>query len=449
MGNIQRRDFLRGTSIAAAAALTGRALAQDKKPPAKAPLSDNLPRIAFIGTGGMGGGHVKTFDKMGIVCPCYCDVDIGRQKDAAKRFPDAKAYQDYRVMLDKHAKDIDGVAIGVPDHHHYPATIIAMQLGIACYTQKPLTHTCWEARELTKAAKKYKVATQMGNQGHAGEGWRLVYEWINSGMIGEVKEIHSWTNRPIWPQGMDRPKGKDDVPDALAWDNWIGPAPMRPYKKDTYHSFKWRGWWDFGCGSIGDMGCHTMDGVFWAMDPGYPTAVTPIAIQNFKNDAFPAGSIIKWEFPAKGKRPGFDAYWYDAALLPPRPPELEASRRLPKTGNLFVGTKATILVQGDYGGSPRIIPEPKMKEIGKPPKMLERSPGHYQEWYMAVKGEKPIDFPKSNFAYAGPMTETIALGNVAVRAQQRIEWDGPNLKVTNCPKANEYVTKEYRKDWKF
>jgi len=461
VSHFSRRDFLQQTSAAVAAAMSGAALAaeEEKKEEPKPADSGDKPRIGFIGTAGMGGTHIKKFNELGIVCPCYCDVDTSRQKEAAKLFPDAKTYQDYRKMLDKHAKELDGVVIGVPDHHHYPATIIAMQLGLACYTQKPLTHTVWEARELTKAWAKYKLPTQMGNQGHAGEGWRLVYEWINSGMLGDVTEVHSWTNRPIWPQGFDRPKGEDKVPDTLDWDLWLGPAPKRPYKgertedpdkgKGWYHPFAWRGWYDFGCGSLGDMGCHTLDGVFWAMDPGYPTAVEPVAIKDFKPETFPSAAILKWEFPAKGKRPAFAAYWYDAGLIPGRPIELEKDRKMPKTGNLFIGTKAKLLVSGDYGDSPRIIPESRMKEIGKPPKMLERSPGHYEEWYMAVKGEKPYDFPKSNFSYAGPMTETVNLGNVALRVQQRIEWDGPNLKVTNLPEANEYITKKYRQGWKF
>jgi len=352
-------------------------------------------------------------------------------------------------MFDKEHKNFDAVMIGTPDHHHYPATMIAMQLGKHVYTQKPLTHTPWEARQLAAAAKKYKVATQMGNQGHAMEGWRLVYEWIHSGALGDIIETHTWTDRPVWPQGMARPEGTDPVPANLNWDAWLGPAPERPYKDKAYHPFVWRGWWDFGAGAPGDMACHTMDVIFWALVRGHPKDVAPIAVTAVNKGAFPTASMGRWEFPARGKRPPFVAHGYDGDLRPTTPTALELNRKLPDTGNLFVGTKATLLVQGDYGETPRVIPETKMREIGKPPRLLERSPGHVQEWLMAAAGEQPIDFPKSNFAYAGPMSETLLLGNIALRVGRRLEWNGEKLEFTNVPEANQYVTKEYRSGWKF
>jgi predicted dehydrogenase len=388
----------------------------------------NNVRIAFIGTAGIGGYHLENAADLGLGCPCYCDVDSRNFGQAAELYPHARQYQDYRQMFDKEHKNIDGVMIGIPDHHHYVATMIAMQLGKHVYTQKPLTHTPWEARQLVAAARKYKVATQMGNQGHAKEGWRLVYEWIHSGALGQIREVHTWTDRPIWPQGIERPEGEDVVPASLNWDVWLGPAPVRPFKKGVYHQFNWRGWWDFGCGALGDMACHTMDGIFWALDPGYPTVIEPIALTAVNNETFPKASMIKWEFPAKGERAAFSAYWYDGGLMPTTPPELEYGRKLITTGNLFLGTKASLLVGGDYGDSPRIIPEAKMQE--------------------AVAGEKPIDFPKSNFDYAGPFTETVLLGNIALRVGRRLEWDGPNMRFTNIPEANAYLTKEYREGWK-
>jgi predicted dehydrogenase len=406
-------------------------------------------RIAYIGTGGIGRAHLEHTAELGVRCHCFCDVDRRNFAEAVKYFPKAQGYQDYRRMFDKRHKDFDAVMIGIPDHHHYPATIIAMQLGKHVYTQKPLTHTVWEARKLTEAADRYKVVTQMGNQGHAGEGWRLVYEWIRSGALGQVTQVHTWTNRPIWPQGIERPEGQDPVPAELDWNVWLGPAPVRPFKKDVYHQFRWRGWWDFGAGALGDMACHTMDGLFWALDPGYPTAVEPIAAGAVNSETFPKAAVIKWEFPARGGRPGFVAYWYDGGLMPPLPPELEPGRRLSETGNLFIGTKASIIVQGDYGDSPRIFPESKMQEIGKPPQLLERSPGHMTEWVMAVAGEKPMDYARSNFAYAGPFTEAVLLGNVALRVGRRLEWDGASMTFTNVPEANQYVTKEYRAGWRF
>lgn len=424
----------------------------DQQPAPSQPVVEspyNDLRVAYIGTGGIGGYHLQHTADLGVSCLCFCDIDTKRFAKAVEHFPNARRYQDYRKMFDKEHKNIDAVMVGTPDHHHYPATIIAMQLGKHVYTQKPLTHTPWEARELAKAAQRHKVATQMGNQGHAGEGWRLVYEWVHSGALGDVAEVHTWTDRPIWPQGVERPEGEDPVPSNVDWDLWLGPAPRRPFKDGVYHPFNWRGWWDFGAGALGDMACHTMDGLFWALDPGHATAVEPIALTAVNTETFPKAAMIKWEFPANARRPGFVAYWYDGGLRPTFPVELEFGRRLPNTGNLFMGTKASLLVSGDYGNSPRIFPESTMREIGKPPQLLERSPGHIKEWIMAASGEKPLDYPKSNFAYAGPFSETVLLGNIALRIGRRLEWDGPNMRFTNVPRANEYVTKDYRTGWQF
>jgi len=413
------------------------------------PIPEQFPdlRVAYVGTGGIGGHHLEETVKLGVRCPCYCDVDTARFGKFAEQFPEAHQYQDYRVMFDKEHKNFDAVMIGTPDHHHYPATIWAMQLGKHVYTQKPLTHTPWEARQLTHAARHYKVTTQMGNQGHADEGWRLVYEWIHSGALGHITEVHTWTDRPIWPQGIERPEGEDPVPGNLDWDIWLGPAPARSFKDGVYHPFKWRGWWDFGAGALGDMACHTMDGMFWALEPGHATAIEPVALTAVNTETFPKAAVIKWEFPATDRRPGFVAYWYDGGLMPKIPRELEFGRRLPSTGNLFLGTKASLLVSGDYGNSPRIFPEKKLREIGKPPQLLERSPRHVKEWVMAAAGVAPLDYPKSNFAYAGPFTETILLGNIALRLGRRLEWDGRRMRFTNLPEANQYVTKEYRPGW--
>ncbi len=452
-----RRDFIKTAALAGAALAVGGAVAGCAAPGGRrqidretvfAPQRDKL-RLAFIGTGGIGGYHLDSTKEMPIECPCFCDVDTERMKKAIGLYPNARRYQDYREMIEKEAENFDAVMVGVPDHHHYPATILAMRRGKHVYTQKPLTHTPWEARALTDAAEKYKVATQMGNQGHAGEGWRLVYEWVHSGALGEIVECHTWTDRPIWPQGVEKPEGTDALPGSLNWECWLGPAPQREFKKETYHPFNWRGWWDFGAGALGDMACHTMDGVFWALDPGYPTSVEPVAYTPVNSETFPKASIVKWTFPRRGGRRAFAAYWYDGGLLPTRPGELEPDRQLPSTGNLFIGTKASLIVAGDYGNSPRIFPESKMKEIGKPKQMLERSPGHIEEWIMAARGEKPIDYPKSNFFYAGPFTETVLLGNLALRVGRKLEYDGDNMRFTNCDAANPYLTKQYREGWSF
>jgi predicted dehydrogenase len=363
-------------------------------------------------------------------------------------------------MFDKEAKNFDAVMVGTPDHSHYPATVLALLHGKHVFTQKPLTHTVWESRQLAKAMAKYKVATQMGNHGHANEGNRIIVEYVQGGFLGDIKEVHCFTNRPIWPQGIDRPAGEDPIPDGLDWEAWIGPAPMRPYKHDVYAPFKWRGWWDFGAGALGDMACHTMDSLFMSLDPGYPTAVECLSIQGAKPETFPEGSTLKWTFGAKGDRPGFDVFWYDGKNRPERPEGLEDGREIPASGNLYVGTKATLLVTGDYGDSSRIIPEAAHKEMAeqfvkdtgkpRPPQILERSPGHHDEWRMACAGLKPHDFPGSNFSYAGPFTETILLGNVCLKfPSQRLEWDGPNLRFTNNNEANDLVSKTYRDGWDF
>lgn len=456
-----RRGFLRaaaavGTTAAVAGlggcAATGPKAVSDGQSldapvfdPGKQPV-----RVAFIGTGGMGGAHVEQTKELGVVCPCFCDVDSNEWSKALEAHSSAKGYQDYREMFDKEHKNFDAVMIGTPDHHHFPATMIALQLGKHVYTQKPLTHTPWEARQLGDAPTRYKVATQMGNQGHAGEGWRLVAEWVQSGRLGHITDVHTWTNRPggWWPQGVPRPEGEDAVPANLNWDVWLGPAPKRPYKADTYHRFKWRGWWDFGCGALGDMACHTMDGLFWALNPGPCSAVEPAAMTPFNGETFPTSAMIKWEFRGRAGRPPIASYWYDGGLKPTLPPDLEFGKKLPETGNLFIGTKASLLVSGDYGESPRVFPEKRMKEIGKPKRIFPRSPGHMEEWLMACRGERPVDFPKSNFSYAGPMTETILLGNIALRMGRRLEWDAASMKFTNLPEANAFVTKEYRQGWK-
>lgn len=438
---ITRRRFVRQLT-AAGAALSFPAIL-------RAEAERKALRVAFIATGGIGGAHISEIAKLGVGCPCFCDVDSSRYGEAAKKWPNARPYQDYRRMFEKEAKNFDAVMIGTPDHHHYPATILAMQHRKHVYTQKPLTQTIWEARQLTEAARRYKVATQMGNQGTANEGVRLCYEWIHSEWLGAISEVHVWTNRPVWPQALDRPEGADEIPASLDWDAWLGPAPARPFKKDAYHPFNWRGWFDFGAGALGDMACHTMNAVFFALDPGNPTSVEAVEVEDLRAETFPKGSVVKWEFPAKGARAAFTLFWYEGSKKPPRPPELEADRKMPDSGALFVGTKGKLLVWGDYNDKPRVIPAAREQELGAPPKLLERSVGHYKEWVLAAQGEKPLDFPKANFAYAGPFTETILLGNVAVRAGKRLEWDGQRLRFRNDRDANRLVSKTYRKGWKF
>jgi predicted dehydrogenase len=460
---LTRRTFIRKAALAGAAAATGAAITARplRADPAATAVSGQKLRIAYIGVNGNGVSGRRTVEELGgAACPCYCDVDrrqftagrAGKVVSVAEQYPQAQAYQDYRRMFDKEHKNIDAVMIATPDHHHFPATMVAMQLGINCYTQKPLTHTVWEARQLAKAAERYpKVVTQMGNQGHGGDGWRLVYEWIHSGALGDITEVHAWTNRPTWPQGVARPAGEDPVPADLDWDVWLGPAPARPFKSEkAYHNFNWRGWWDFGTGAMGDMACHILDGMFWALDPGHPTSVEPVEPASHNGDSYPASEVIKWQFPAKGERKAFAAFWYDGGKLPARPEGLDPQVKFAQSGCLFAGTKASMILSGNAGDIVQIFPQPT---IEAPPRLLDRNTRgkdllqkHIGEWMAACRGDGKT---LSNFAYAGPMTESLLLGNLAVRVGQKIEWDGPNLRITNHETANQWVNKPYREGWRY
>jgi len=330
-----------------------------------------------------------------------------------------------------------------------------MRMGKHVYVQKPLTYSVYEARMLTEAARKYKVATQMGNQGHSGEGVRLICEWIWDGAIGPVREVHTWTNRPVWPQGIGRPKDMPPVPATLDWDLWLGPAPYRPYNP-AYLPFNWRAWLDFGTGALGDMACHIMDTPFWALKLGYPTSVEATHSYDVREmwkradnkETYPRASIVRYKFPARGDMPPVKLTWYDGGLLPPRPEDLEPGRKLPESGSIFIGDKGKIMCE-TYGGSPRLIPETKMKEYKRPAKTIPRITngvdGHEQNWVDACKGGEPAC---SNFDYSGPLTETVVMGNLAILNPGRtLTWDGENMRVTNLPEANEHIHREYRNGW--
>ncbi len=413
--------------------------------------------VAAIGVGGMGKNNLKKCAGENIVA--LCDVDPGYAAKVFAQYPQAKTYKDYRQMIDKQ-KDIDAIIIATPDHTHAVIAMAAIKAGKHVYVQKPMTHSVYEARKLTEAAREHKVVTQMGNQGHSGDGTRLIREWIASGAIGAVREVHAWTNRPVWPQGIEveRPKDTPPVPEGMDWDMWIGPAPMRPYHPE-YAPNKWRAWWDFGTGSLGDLGCHVLDCVFYGLDLKHPTSVEGCISTYWegfwkktepKNETYPRSSIVRYKFPARGSLPPVNLTWWDGGLLPPRPEELEEGRRMGDSdgGVLFIGDKATLMC-GCYGKDPRLIPDKKMKDIGLPPQTLERVPGgidgHELDWVRACKGGKPAS---SNFEYSGPLTEMVLLGNLAVRfPEQRLLWDGANLKVTNDDEANASVKRNYRQGW--
>ena len=450
---LTRRRFLQ-TTTGAAAALSMNAVSYARVLGAGSRLN-----VAYVGVGGIAGDqHIPPLFDLGAGCTCYCDVDRGRWGACAERWPEAKGYTDYRKMFDAHEGEIDAVMVGTPDHHHYPATIQAMMRGKHVYTQKPLTHTVWEARQLTLAQARTKLATQMGNQGHASESLRKTIDYLRSGAIGDLQEAHVWTDRPWWRQGLPRPEGAEQVPADLDWDSWIGPAPLRPFRHEPadnwgglYHPFNWRGWWDFGCGALGDMACHELDPVYWALEPGHPTAVELIDSEPFgAADMFAAESTVKLEFPARGERPGFALYWYEGGRKPARPEELEAETELSGEGALYVGSEGKMIALPSARSEPRLLPAERHAEYGEPEQQIARSEGgHQREWYEACIGEKPYDHPKSSFAYAGPFTESVLLGCIAQRVGGRLEYDARAMSFAGRPEATALVTKAYREGWDF
>jgi predicted dehydrogenase len=405
------------------------------------PPSNKL-NVAAIGVGGMGSGDIRNVPTENVVA--LCDVDQHALANNAKQFPGAKLHADFRKMLETQ-KDIDAVMIATPDHVHAAATIMALKLGKHVHCQKPLTHSVYEARAVAKAAKEAKVATQMGNQGQAGVEARVLCETIWSGAIGTVREVHGGSNRypPISPRGIRRPPETPPVPPHLDWNLWLGPAPQRPFHP-CYHPFAWRGWWDFGTGVLGDIGCHQFSAVFKALKLGHPTSVEASSSNHqcppeIANETAPMSSITRWQFPAQGDRAAVTVTWWDGGLKPPRPDELEAGRQFAEGDWLMiVGDKGKM-----YGH--RIIPEVRAREVGKPPEVLARSPGHYVEWVNACKGGPPAG---SNFVdHAAHLAEVVLLGNIAIRTKEKLLWDGDNLRFTNSEAANKLINPPYREGW--
>jgi hypothetical protein len=380
-------------------------------------------------------------------------VDSERAADTFDQFPNARKFRDFRVMFDKMAEEIDAVIVATPDHTHAVATMEAMRRGKHVYTEKPLTHSIWEARQLTEAARNYGVATQMGNQGHSSEGARQTVEWIQAGVIGEVREVHCWSDRPIrgtrfegrmyWPQGVsERPPDRPPVPDTLDWDLWLGPAPYREYHP-SYVPFDWRGWWDFGTGALGDMGCHIIDHPYWALKLGHPESVEASST-HMNSETAPLASIVTYNFPARESMPPVRMHWYDGGIKPPRPAELGPEDEWPVDGVLYIGDQGKIM-HISHGGMPTLIPLSRMRDFQRPAKTIPRVDGdHQQNWIEACKGGRPAC---SNFEYSGPLTEVVLLGNLAIRAQGPLIWDGPGMRVSNNDSANQYVQREYRKGW--
>lgn len=417
--------------------------------------SDTL-NIACVGVGGKGRSDIASVATENIVA--LCDVDdtqvantlkLARENagdpEYVQRLERAVKYRDFRRMLESE-KTIDAITVSTPDHTHAVIAMAAMQLGKHVFVQKPLTHTVQEARSLAKAAADANVTTQMGNQGHASEEARLINEWIADGAIGEVREVHCWTNRPIWPQGIERPPEIPSVPSTLDWDLWIGPAPFRPYHP-AYAPFSWRGWCDFGTGALGDMGAHIIDHPYWALDLGLPESVEASSTK-FNGETYPLASKIHFHFPARGDMPPVAFTWYDGGLMPERPEELEEGRMMGNRdgGVLFVGAKGKLMC-GTYGKSPRLIPETKMQAYTQPAKTIPRSPGIHEEWIAAIKSGSSTT---TSFEYSAKLTETMLLGNVALRMADKnvtLQYDGKNMTFPNLPEADQFLASEYRPGW--
>jgi predicted dehydrogenase len=485
-GALTRRRFLQTTALAAGAVTFGfPALVRAQN------LNSKL-NIAVIGAGGKGAGDTDCCATENILA--LCDADRNHCEKQLQKYPDAKYYHNFRQMLDELGKSIDAVNIATPDHFHAIAATAVMELGKPVYCQKPLTQTIYEARQLRALAHQHQLVTQMGNQGSAEDGLRRGVEALQAGIIGPVKEVYIWTNRPIWPtQGIDRPAGSDPVPDGLDWDLWLGPAPLRPFKAGFYHPFNWRGWLDFGTGALGDMACHTVNLAFRGLQLGYPTEIEA-KCSGLKPETYPLSSTIRFEFPArKISRPAAHRtlfhhhdtqtyapatlWWYDGGRPQPgtrgghdggnKPPvELTADLvallgEVPASGCLMLGDQGTLFSPDDYGTEffVKLKGEKKFTHYKKHPVVLSlpqsiprnRFKGgadyrHHQEWIAAIKANDP-DLCYSRFDLAGRLTEIMLLGCVALRTGKKLEWDGPAMKVKNVPEAAQFIRRTNRPGW--
>lgn len=453
-----RRQFLKKSGLLAGGALGMPGLVRGQN------LNSKV-QVAAIGVGGKGGSNIQSVAACGAEFVGLCDVDSRTLASAAKKFPEAAKYADFREMLTKMGDKIDAVIVSTPDHVHGVAGIMAMQMGKHLYCEKPLTQTVWESRMMRNLTQKSKLATQMGNQGSAAEGLRRSVEIIKSGVIGKPLELHVWTNRPIWPQGLERPEGSDPIPDHLNWDLFLGPAQNRPYKEGVYHTFKWRGWSDFGTGALGDMACHTVNMPFRALKLGYPTRIECEMASRIFKETYPLTSRVRFEFPERDGLPPLKFWWYDgnpgSNFAPIRPKlsvvsEVIALRggELPPSGAVIIGDKGKLFSQDDYGREfyVKLNDEKEYTHASKHeacqgvPQTIPRSPGHHQEWVDMIKGG-PAAY--SNFEIAAYLNEVILLGCLAqqIGEGQAIDWDGPAMKSTNNEAATRLVKRNYRDGW--
>jgi predicted dehydrogenase len=442
MEKISRREFLRGAArtVAAFAIVPRHVLGMGPTPP-----SDKL-NIAFIGAGGRGRDNLDGVKGENIVA--LCDVDARRSARSFKQYADVKQYRDFRKMLDEMDKQIDAVVVSTPDHTHAVACMAAIERGKHVYCEKPLAHSIYEVRQLMKAVREHKVVTQLGNQGHSFDTSRTFCEWVWDGAIGNVREVHA-TCGAIYShiRQLPRLEEKHEVPAELDWDLWLGPAQYRRYHP-MYLPGSWRGWMPFGTGILGDWVCHVVDPVFWALDLGAPKSVQAEARDYDPKkhaDTFPVGTIVRFEFPARGKRGPVTLLWFDGREKLPRPEELEPGREVPGTGAIVIGDKGKIIYGSHGAGDVKIIPDEKMKAYQQPAQSIPRAKEHHRDWLDAIRNGTRAG---SNFDYGGPLTEIALLGVIATRMLgQKLEWDSQNMRFTNCLEANQFINPPYRRGW--
>ncbi|MCH9656840.1 MAG: Gfo/Idh/MocA family oxidoreductase [Planctomycetes bacterium] len=427
--NFSRRDFLKSTTAGAAAISTG---VWTGLAPAASKSANGKLNIACIGTANRAAADIDGVKGENIVA--LVDIDSNYLDRASANFPGARRYADYREMLESEDGKIDAVVIGTTDHHHAPASIRAIRKGLHVYCEKPLTHTVQEARIIAQEAKKHGVATQLGTQVHASDNYRRVVEIVQSGILGDVNEVHVWVGKG-WGGG-ELPSDTQEPPKNLSWDLWLGPAPVRPFAAGRYHPAQWRRWWQFGQGTLGDMACHYMDLPFWALDLRHPTHCEAEGPE-VHPETCPHGLTVRYQFPKRGKLVPVKLTWYDGNMIPKK----VAGERVPGSGVMFVGTEGTMFA--NYGGY-KLFPKEKFADFKPPKQTIPKSIGHHAEWIKACKDGSPTT---CNFDYSGALTEAVLLGNVSYRAKSPLEWDAANLKATNCPAADKYISKEYRKGW--
>ena len=435
---LSRRAFLANSAAAAAAVATTGFFSEVAAAPSDSP-SETL-HIGAIGVGNRGVDNIVAVAKEpGVEIAALCDVDEKFLADMVRRFPRASRHRDFRKMLDE--PGLDAVIVSTPDHTHAHAASAALRRGLHVYCEKPLAHTFDEVRLLARLAGDMRLVTQMGNQWRSTDGYRRAVALVRAGTLGHVGEVHAWTDRPLWPQGIDRPREDEqpEVPDHLDWDLWLGPAPHRPYSA-AYHPLKWRGFWDFGGGALGDMGSHLLDPIYLALELAYPTSIEADTT-DVNDETYPAASTVRFTFAARGELPPVALTWYDGAKIPPE--SVTGTSRPPANGSLLVGTRAKMFIP-ERGGEPRVLPLARGDKIDVPKLDLPSAPGHHAEWALACKAGKATS---SSFADVAPMVQTCHLGNIAIRLGRKFEWNADKAAPIDCPAAEALLRRDYRNGW--